>query len=247
MAMVALGDAALAQSLGELAGRGAGIPQVTVAQLACTDQPLSAPVAAPLRIMSGHSPDSREAFAAGQVVLLNGNTATGVLPGQRYFVRRVQPARQELLFDSGGPAAIRTAGWLTVIGSDDRFALARIDFACDAVLTGDYLETYVEPVVATPAAPGGPPRFENPATVLFGADRREIVAAGDLFSIDRGAAQGLAAATRIAVYRDPRNGGPLVPIGEGHIVDVSAESARAILTRVHDAVRSGDLVMLREP
>lgn len=232
-----------AQSLAELTSRGTSLPLVTPAYVACTDQPVVGNPSTPLRVLSGQAADPHQAFAAGEVVVLSGRTGQKLEPGQRFMVRRVQPGRQMLPAMRDAPSAVRTAGWLTVVASDEHFALARIDFACDAILAGDYLDTFVEPTAALASAASGPPRFEQLATVVFGVDRRENFGAGDIFSIDQGTADGVQAGTRVTIFRDRRIGTPLVEVGEGHVVDVAPRSARVVVTRARDAIRRGDLVV----
>lgn len=237
--------AANAQSLAGLTSRGFGIPTVTAAHAACTDVPTSTEPVVSLRILAGHSPDLHEQFAAGEIVVLTHTTTDGIAPGQQYYIRRLQrsidgrpPSADEL-------GAIHTAGWLTVMAADEHSSLARIDYACDAARTGDFLEPFTEPTMARASGPEGGLRFDDPARVLFGKDRREAFAAGEIFSMDRGTAQGIAAGTRMVVFRDRQNGGPLVEIGEGHVVTADANSARVLVTRSRDAVKAGDFVMSR--
>jgi hypothetical protein len=234
-----------AQPLAELATPGTGIPTVTPVHVVCTDTPVSTPPDESLRILASHSPDLHEQFAAGELVVLNANTTDGIMPGQQFYIRRVQRP-----YDGGTPytqqpAAIRTSGGLTVVAADENSAIARIDLACDSPRAGDYLEPYTEPTMAEASGPDGWPIFENPARVLFGRDRRQEAGAGDIVSIDRGSAQGMMAGRRVAVYRDRRNGTPLVEIGEGHVVAADADSARILLTRARDAVRRGDLTYVK--
>lgn len=238
-----LSNPALAQSLGELAPREPA-PSTTVTRVACTDQPTSLDSLPSLRVLAGQVGDDREAFATGDVLVLNGNTASRIEPGQRYLVRRLAPPRVTLGNEDAPVMAAHTAGWISVTAADQHFALARVDYACDTVMVGDYLEALALPVPAEASA-AGEPAYTTPARVLFGVDRKEAFGAGDVFAINRGTGQGVQAGTRVIVYRDRRSGTPLVELAEGHVVDVSTDSARVVLTRARDAVYAGDLVVLR--
>ena len=75
---------------------------------------------------------------------------------------------------------------------------------------------------------------------LFGVDRRESFGAGDFLSIDRGIAQGVVAGARVAFYRDRANGTPLVEIGSGVVVEVSADTSKVVVQRSSEEIRRGD-------
>jgi hypothetical protein len=256
-AVLLAGAAPEAQLLtGSMVPMKTGLPTVTPAHVACTDVPVvSAPVRE-LRILGGQVPELRELFGTGEVVVLNGTTATGVAVGQRYYVRRVEQGRDREPISAEYPGAIRTAGWLTVTAVDERFALGHIDFACDGFRSGDYLEPFEPPTMAEATGPDGPPDFDRPIFVVFGKDRQEQAGAGDLMSIEHGAAQGVGPGTRVAFYRDRRLARwrfayqtiplvPLVHIGDGHVVAASETSARVLVTRAIDSVKSGDLAYIR--
>ncbi len=233
-----------------------GLPTVTPAHVACTDVPTVAGPDATLRILAGQAPDLHEHFSSGEIVVLNGNTTTGVAVGQQYYIRRAMRGADREPISEQYPGAIRTAGWLRVTAVDERFALARVEFACDAAMTDDYLEPFVAPTMAEATGPDGPPDFDRPIWVIFGKDRTEQFGAGDLLSIQGSTAQGLAPGTRVAFYRDRRlvrwrfahdliELVPLVHIGEGHVVALSDDSARVLVTKSIDAVKGGDLAYIR--
>ncbi len=138
---------------------------------------------------------------------------------------------------------MRTTGWLTVVAADERFALARIDYACVTVESGDYLEPYAEPAVPTTPQADGPPNFSDMSRVLFGVDRHEAFGAGDLLSIDRGQSQGMTVGTRVAFYRDRMIGTPLYELGAGVVIEVSAETSKVAVERAAPEIKAGDYVV----
>jgi hypothetical protein len=144
-------------------------------------------------------------------------------------------------------ALVHTSGWITVVAADAHSALARVDYACDAVSSGDYLDPYVEPVLPEVAAAGTETDFANLGRVLAGTDRAELSGAGDFITIDRGAAQGLRAGARVAFYRDRGNGAPLVELGTGIVVETTAAASKVVLDRARFEVREGDYWTLRTP
>jgi hypothetical protein len=225
-----------------------GPKTVLPAHIVCTDVPVTGHVTPPLHIVAPHAGGNAEFSYRDTVVVLSGGTPQGLSPGQRFFVRRLVPARAGDPLAKKGTGAIHTAGWLTVVAADEHSALARVDYACDAVMNGDFLEPYVEPVLSpTVAAPSTNTDFANLGRVLQGTDRNELSGAGDYVSIDRGASQGLTAGTRIAFYRDRGNGTPLVELGTGIVLEVSSATAKVVLDSARFEVRSDDYWGVRLP
>jgi len=213
--------------------------------IACTDLPTTTVPNAALQVLAPHSGDKHLISRAGDVVVLNGGTGQGFAVGQRFYTRRLtQPLSREPI-SAIEPGAIRTSGWLTVIAADQHSTLARIDYACTAVESGDYLEPYVETPLPTALAADGLTDFSNLGRVLAGIDRREQFGAGELLSIDRGSAQGVGLGTRVGFYRDREIGTPLVEIGVGIVIEVAAESAKVVLEWTHQDVRKGDYFGMR--
>jgi hypothetical protein len=219
---------------------GYGPRTVTPAIIACTNLPTAVNTTATLRIIAPHSPDPNETASRGDLVVLNAGTPQGLMVGQRYFARRILPplSREQMRAEDRG--SIVTSGWLTVVAADQNSALARVDYACTTVQSGDYLEPYTEPTLPAAARDDGRTNFSDLRRVLSGRDRREQFGAGDFLSIDRGSNHGVVGGARVAFYRDRRNGTPLVELGVGTVVEVSAEVSKVILDRSSNAVKSGD-------
>jgi hypothetical protein len=225
--------------------RSLGPRTVTPNIVSCTDLPTHAIPTSPFRVVAAQSGSEQTLYGTGEIVVLNGGTPQGLMVGQKYFIRHLQLGLDGEPPSPLTPAPIRTAGYLTVVAADERFALARIDFACDAIEAGDYLDPFVEPVLPTTLAADGASNFADMARVLFGTDRRQQFGAGDITNIDRGSAKGVGIGTRVAFYRDRQNGTPLVELGSGVVIDVAAESAKVVLIRANTAILSGDYVAIR--
>ena len=52
---------------------------------------------------------------------------------------------------------------------------------------------------------------------------------------------------RVAFYRDRQNGAPLVELGSGIVLEVSAEIGKVVVDRARLAIVTGDYVALRQP
>jgi hypothetical protein len=231
-------DATAAPALGPLT--------LTPGIVSCTDLPTTATLpTGDHRVLGLHNGDRRLNAARGDLVVLNGGTPQGFAIGQRYFARRLMKPTNHSPVTAANPGVVVTSGWLTVVSADSQFALARVDQSCLAIEAGDYLEPYVEPALPVAVGDSGHTDFSDLGRVLLGAFRRSSFGAGDVLSVDRGSSQGIAIGTRVAFYRDRRNSTPLVELGEGIVVDVSAATAKVVVERAAQDIRTGDFYSVR--
>lgn len=244
-----LATPAAAQSLATLAPPAPiyGPRTVIPAHVACTDVPVVAHQPSPLRVVGPHTADQHEMSFRDGVVVLNGGTPQGLAPGQRFFTRRMLGPRAGETVVGNKAGLLHTSGWLTVIAADEHSALARVDYACDAVMSGDQLVPYADPTLPAVGDSGSRTDFGNMGRVLQGTDRTEIFGAGDFVAIDRGSAQGLAPGMRVAFYHDRGNGAPLVEIGTGIVLEVATDTAKVVLDNARFVIRSEDLWAIRQP
>lgn len=216
------------------------------AHVLCTDLPVTAVPAQKVMVRAGHNTDGRLSLVAGDIAVLSGGAPSGLSTGQRYLVRRVRRGERSPQPHSVDVyTAVRTAGWLTITGVDQQSALGKIDFTCDTIEPGDYLETFAEPGLPERTADMAEPKFSDRAQVLFGTDRRANLGDGDTFSLDRGRDQGIALGDRFAIYRDRHDGAPLVHVADAVVLDLAEKTSKAVLVMVRDAVLTGDLAFLR--
>jgi hypothetical protein len=211
----------------------------------CTDVPVAAKPAARLVIKGPHAADGRSIVTTGLVVI--GRTPDdGLAVGQRYVAQR-------LAGDQTAPRAgdgfhdLRITGFLTITALDELNALASVDFACDAVATGDWLEPYVAAALPTTATAPIVPDFSDRGSILFGLDNRVLFGHGDVLSIDRGTVHGIAPGQRFAIYRDRRDGMPLVHVGEAVVMTTGELTSKVVITTSFDGIESGDVVVPRRP
>lgn len=198
-----------------------------------------------LRITGGQDVATRRVYSPGDLVTVNAGTQNGIDVGQEYFVRRVQFTEgRRLTYDR--PATIRTAGWIRIYAVDETMSLATVEYACDSIDTGDYLAPFEMPVVPRPST-GGKPQRGNYGKILFGNDRRNTFAKGDLFVIDRGSNHGVTHSARFVVYRDKRQAENfLFELGEAVVVEVRPETSTLQATLARDAFMAGDYVAIRK-
>jgi hypothetical protein len=169
----------------------------------------------------------------------------GLAIGNRYIAQRIHGDIKSFPRPGAGYGDLRITGWVVVRALDEINAIAEVEFACDTVETGDFLEPFAEPVLPTEATAMIPPDFTDRAILLFGADNRVAFGDGDIASINRGTVQGVMAGARYALYRDGHDGLPLVHIGEAVVLATSDMTSKVVVTKAFNAVEGGDLAVPR--
>jgi hypothetical protein len=215
------------------------------AHVMCADLLVSALPVPSLLIKGGHHSEVRVTMSRGDTAVVARTPGDSLAVGQRYLVRRMPAGEQLGNLRTGGYVAVRTPGWLTITALDDVNALARVDHSCDSLEPGDYLEPFTELTLPTPDAAAPAPDFTERVNILPGVDGRRMFADGDTFSIARGIADGIATGARFAIYRDRKDGKPLVHIGEAIVVEPAATSAKLMLMITTDAVSTDDVAVPR--
>lgn len=213
-------------------------------RLSCADIPTYSEPRPTHRLLAAHDGNAklRRAFAMPDTLAIPGGTSVGLEVGQQFFIRRLLTAPNHEKPSSSVPGMVHTAGWITITGSDEHAALARIDHACDGFMKGDYLEPFNAPALPTALAEPGRPGFDDMGQLLFGNDGRRSFANGDLIVINRGSSHGITAGGRLSIFRDIGTGGPLVPVGQAIVLTVGADTATVIADRVRDVLATGDWV-----
>lgn len=246
------------------AAQGLGPRTLTNWQVQCADLPTTTPPTAPLSVAASERGDGRLVIAPGELAVIAAGTDQGLKLGQALVARRVdrgrenyngvRPGREGVVFGrSGVYGGVRATALLTIERIDARFALARVVKACDQVEVGDLLEPAVVEPLPTAAAMG-PENFDDRAMVMFGRDLREAFGDGDVLSINRGSKDGVTPGTRFSLYSVQRGtvlytvqAGtlPMSERGEAVVVEVGETTSRAVVVRVRDTVRSGDVAVRR--
>ena len=218
-------------------------------RLSCADLPVFSEPRPVHRIPGAHEGDAklRRAFSAPDTLMIPGGTSVGLEPGQQFFVRRLLTNPDHSKPSQSTPATVHTAGWITVTAADDFSALARIDYACDGFVKGDYLEPFAAAPMPSAVAAPGTPQFTDMGRLMFGTDGRRAFANGDLIVINRGTAHGLTAGARISIWRDPKTAGPLVEVGSAIVLTVAGDTSTVIADRVRDVLYTGDWIGTQAP
>jgi hypothetical protein len=217
---------------------------LTPPMVMCTDLPAATKPEPRLFGAGPHLTDGRGAVTKGTVVIKR-VLDDGLAVGQRYFAQRIHGDPKVFPRPGEGYGDLRVTGWMTVTALDDVNALAEINFACDTIEPGDFLEPFT--AVELPKEPTAmiPPDFTDRANVLFGVDNRVLFGDGDVLSIDRGTLHGVVPGARYAFYRDKRNGLPLIHLGEAVVLVVNETTSKVMLTTMIDGVEPGDIAVPR--
>ena len=234
----------------------------------CTDLPILVKPIPALTVKGLQATEDRLGMTAGDTIIVWHTPGDSLAIGQRYTASRLNRDERFFPHPGEGYGGLRTTGFITITAINQWNALARVDFSCDPIQPGDYLEPFVEGSIARSAEPELYPDFSDRSKILFGADNRTLVGVGDVVSIDRGTAHGVTVGARFAVYRDkyaptlrgrsstyggsqptdPRS--PLVYIGDVVVMSVSETTSKVSVIRSTDGIQSGDTVVprrLKEP
>jgi hypothetical protein len=217
---------------------------LTPTMVLCTDLPAAAKPVARLTVKGPHATDGHEVATNGMLVISR-RPDDGLAVGQRYVSARIHGDARKFPRLGEGFGDVRVSGVITVRALDEVNALAEVDVACDSIEPGDFLEPYVETVLPAAAAPVVPPDFSDRANILFGTDNRVLFGGGDIMSIDRGTLHGVAPGARYALYRDRRNGLPLIYMGETVVLATAEQTSKVMITRAVDGVEVGDVAVPR--
>ena len=217
---------------------------LTVPQVTCTNLPIVHKPIPRLVVFGPHRSDGRYVATNG-ILVVKRQPEDGLAVGQRLFTLRLHDDLQGFPRLGEGYGDLRVTGWVTVRAMDDINAMVEVDFACDSIEEGDMLEPYTELALPTAAAPPVAPDFSDRANILFGADRRIMFGDGDVMSIERGTLHGVVPGARYAIYRDLKNGLPLIHVGEAVVLQTAELTSKVAVTRVTDAIQPGDIAVPR--
>lgn len=216
--------------------------------VACADTPVTQKPEPRITIKGVRSSGGLAMASRGSEVDLPRAANDGLDVGQRYAVRRVAGDAKMFPREGEGYGAISTVGWVTITAIDQYNALANVDFACMPLEPGDYLEVYEAPALPSSAAAMLKPDFSERVTILQGTDSKVMFGDGDIMSIERGAAHGVAVGARYAIYRDPRTGVegmPLFYLADAVVTEVGPVTSKLIVVTAVDAVTTADVAVPR--
>jgi hypothetical protein len=196
------------------------------------------------RIVSHRDDPNRELIGPGDVLRIDAGEKQGMTVGQNFVVRRRFQTGDLAASKKLATFAEQTAGLIQIVETQDDASSALVVYVCGELYAGDSVEPYMpQPAFFTVAA--GTPRFDEPGRITTGENGRTAASGGQMMVIDRGIMQGAQRGQRLTIFRRTAGAdGVTVPIGEGLIIAVRADSATMRIDRATDAVMVGDLVAL---
>jgi hypothetical protein len=172
--------------------------------------------------------------SAGDELVVNGGTRSGLAVGRNFAVRRTFRIGWEPRTEIGE----HTAGLVQIVSADEDSAVAVVIYACDEIMTGDRLASFL-PQPVRPPSPAGTPDYTYSARILFpdvgqllGVPRRMLV-------IDQGASDGIRVGQRMTIFRRSGRRGNVI-VGEAVVVAVKLDSATIRIEQVTEAIEFGD-------
>jgi hypothetical protein len=178
-------------------------------------------------------------FTAGDELLIDPGATSSLRIGDNFIVRR---RYETALTDKKGVRFFgeHSSGLVQIVSIDTQSAIAAVVYACDAMMTGDYLVPFVlDAFDDTP--PPTTVTVENPAHVLFadagelmGITRRKMV-------IDRGERQGIRPGQRLTLLRRSKfRGTKPALVGEAVVLAVRRDTATIRVEWATDVIYFGE-------
>ena len=195
------------------------------------------------RVVSAYNSD-RHLLGPGDQVRLDAGEKQGVAKGQNLVVRRRFKSGEDYAWAAKPESGEQASALVQVLESHDDSSMAIVVYACSEIVAGDTVEPYV-PQPAFFAVTAGTPRYDEPAKIIIGEHGRRVGAVGQMMVIDRGIMQGVQRGQRLTIFR--RQGtkpAANLPIGDGVVIAIRADSATFLIERATDAATVGDMVAL---
>jgi Carboxypeptidase regulatory-like domain len=176
-------------------------------------------------------------YAAGDELVVDGGTISGLQVGTNFVVRRTFKIEWEPYTDTGE----HTAGLVQIVSADEFASVAVVIYACDEMREGDRLASFHPEPLRTPA-PAGPPDYRHPFKILFADAGHTLGAPRQMMVIDGGFAAGVRVGQRVTLFRRRLSGGGARSVvGDAVVVAVRSDSATIRVDHVTDAIFEGDL------
>ena len=191
-------------------------------------------------VLSGPTEAGRGLFGARDEVLIDGGSSSRMSVGDNFIVRRRYPTPLTRVIDRKRVVVMgeHSAGLVQIVSVDDDVSIAVVVYACDAMISGDYLVPF-EPEPLNVPEPTGVPLFDKAARILFADAGQGVGITNRMLVIDRGALEGVQAGQRFTFFRRSLGHSKPVVVGEAVVVAARRESATIRVERVTDVVLPG--------
>ena len=196
-----------------------------------------------LKIIGAERGYERDIFSDEDIVYLNQGRNQGLNKGQVFMVIEVRKDIPGI-----GPVAFRN-GRVRIQNLDDTKSTARIEKSCDKIMKGYYIVPFQpkEGVMGKDLGYDIPP-FETEGVkgeVVFLETDFNQIGTGHWAIVDIGQQSGITLGQQLILYRILEEEAPLQIFGNCVVIDVQQETSTVKILSCRDAVRIGDLVMVR--
>lgn len=189
-------------------------------------------------VRSSRSKMTQGLFAAGDEIVIDGGTLTGLRVGQNLVAKRTyrtawMDSRKLMVMGE------HSSGLLQIVDADEQQSTAVVVYTCGGIMTGDYLTAFVpEPV--RDAESLGKPAYEKAVRILFGDEGEMVGVTRRMMVIDRGRAAGAQPGQRVTLFRrmQPNDKTPCI-VGEAVVVSVREDSSTILVEQATDAIFFG--------
>lgn len=193
------------------------------------------------------SQDGRRLLSEGDRLTLEVGAPRDLRVGDRFLA--LKTAARRLRHPAGDHAllgdVVQQVGVVRVTAVEARRAEAVVERCLDGLEAGDRLVPFQEParlpLRPRTEAPAPPTLDPVHATIVYLREGRDVIAAGDMLIVDRGAEGGFQVGESLHLVR-PRGDGGLTRLGEAVVVRADPRAATCRVVQALGELRPGDLV-----
>jgi hypothetical protein len=179
----------------------------------------------------------RGLYATGDELVIDGGTLNGLEVGRNLVVRRYYRVSG---LTGASATGEHSSGLLQIVAADERASIAVVVYACDELMTGDFLASFTPEPIRAPE-PAGIPAFGAAARILFADAGQLLGTPRRLMVIDQGTEHSIRVGQRLTLFR--RRGWDAAKpdvVGDAIVVAVRTNSATIRVERANDVISSGD-------
>jgi hypothetical protein len=187
-----------------------------------------------------------ELYAQGDELVIDGGTQNGLEIGRNLVVRRYY--RVDGLLAGASATGEHSSGLLQIVAADERSSIAVVVYACDELIKGDFLASFVPEPIRTPD-PAGIPAFGSAARILFADAGQMMGVPRRLMVIDQGSDHAIRVGQRLTLFRrgGRRDGSKPDVVGDAIVVAVRTDSATIRVERTIEEIAVGDWAAQQRP
>ncbi len=230
---------------------GEAVPLGSSSDVYCFVELADDPTLFPFRIVSAEQIEYQSTFTEGDIVYIDGGTAEGVAPGDKFFILSDRGPLNHPVSKTSMGNIYKQLGQLTVLCAQEHSSICEITSSCDSIPIGALLRPFrpipVPLAVRTPKTQRcDPPSGNVTGYVVY--QQEGILDAGTehLILLDLGEADGVYPGQFVTIFKENTVPGmPRVVMGEAGILRVGEHYATARILDTWGAVHVLDRVEIK--